>query len=106
MLTAGRVGTAIDGAGNLLGTADDVLIDSLQGTTGALVGVTQNLADVLLGGTKLNQPVQNVAGAVGGVTGGAVSAVGASAGGVISDTTEAPGGIVDGADGTLLKLGF
>jgi hypothetical protein len=104
--TTDSLTAVVDGVGGLLGTTNDALFDTLQGTTGTLVGATQDLSGALLGGGALGQTAQGVTGAAGGAVGGAAGAAGGATGGLIGGATGALGGIVGGSGSTLLNLGF
>ncbi len=67
-------------------------VNALDSTTKGAVGLTQGLANSMLGGTALNQPVQGTTGAVGTVWSGTASTLNAATSGLLDST----GRLVDG----------
>lgn len=105
--TTSTVGGIVSTTGGLLDTTTTGLFNTLDSTTTGVIGLTQGVADSLLGGTALNQPVQEVTGAAGAVLIETTSTLSGTTSGLL-DTT---GTLTDGILGTNpllgpIKLGF
>lgn len=103
----GAVGGLVTTTGGLLDTTASGLFNTLDSTTTGVIGLTQGAADSLPGGTALNQPVQDLTGAAGGVLGGTTSTLSGTSSGLLDNTGTLTDGITaTDPSGKTIKLGF
>lgn len=120
--TTSTVGGVVTTNGGLVDTTTTGLFNTLNSTTTGVIGLTQGVANSLLGGTALNQSVQGITGAAGAALSGTTSTLSGATSGLLDTTGGLVGGLivpVTGATGTLtggilgtgpllgpIKLGF